>query len=75
MLRETDLSLRKATDLIRAAESTKVQMKEMCPQSSAAATSIDALKAKSGGSQLEKDTEGQRKSLYKPVDEHIVYTA
>ena len=67
MLREMDLSLRKATDLIRAAESTKVQMKEMCPQSSAAAaTSIDALKSKSGVNQLEKSTDGQSKGLYKP---------
>ena len=45
MLRETGLDLQKALDICRAAESTKVQMREMTHPDTAAVNEIKTLKS------------------------------
>ena len=60
MLRESDLTLQKALDIVRAAESTKAQMKEMSRE----ATSIDQIQA-SGSRRSNKQEYREKRSCFK----------
>ena len=60
MLRESDLTLQKALDIVRAAESTKAQMKEMSRE----ATSIDQIQA-SGSRRSNNQEYREKRSCFK----------
>ena len=56
MLRETELTLEKAVEICRAAESTKSQMKEMCQQShSTEQASISEMRTRSDGGERQQE--------------------
>ena len=62
MLRESDLTLQKALDLMRAAESTRAQMKEMVSKES---TGIDQIKASEIGRSGRTQETAEKRTCYK----------
>ena len=68
MLRESDLTLVKALEICRAAESTKAQMREMTTQSKEESTSVDELRDNSSGRRIDSkfpDEHRERRNDYR----------